>query len=129
MAPGGVVFLDGPGQSQAAFLNQIQQIQPLVLIALGEVHHQAQIGCDHVLPGPLTQPHGAPFQDVVLTTRALPSGVLAALLQHHQRLHLAAEGELLLGGQQLVATNLTEIGTQCTRHSWPIQFKQSRQIC
>ena len=121
MAPGGVVFLDGPGQSQAAFLNQIQQIQPLVLIALGEVHHQAQIGRDHVLPGPLTKPHGAPFQDVVLTTRPLPSGVLAALLQEHQSLHLAAEGELLLGGQQLVATNRTEIGTQCTRHTRPIQ--------
>ena len=116
MAAGGVVLLHGAGEADRALLNQIQQVQPLALIALGQIHHQAQVGRDHLLLGPLAGAQGAPLEIVVLAGRTTAAGDAATFLQGHHRLHLSPQGELLLRGEELVATDLTEKCTQRTRH-------------
>ena len=112
MAAGGVVFLHGAGEAEGALLNEIQQIQALVLIALGQIHHQPQVGRDHLGFGPLTEAHGAALEIIEDAGRALAPGCAATLLQCSHGLHFAAQSELLLGGEQLMAANFTEIGTQ-----------------
>ena len=107
MPASGVIFLHRPGEAQGALLNQIQQVKTLVLVTLGQVDHQPQVGRDHLVLGPLARFQGAALQIVEVTGGACSAGFAAALLQLGHGLHLAAQGELLLRGQQLMATNLT----------------------
>ena len=111
MAAGGVVFFDRPGEAQGAFLDQVQQVQPLALVALGQVDHQAQVGRDHLGLGPFAQAHGALFNIVVAAGFAATACIAAAFLQLNQGLNLAAQGELLFRCEQLVTPNFAQIGT------------------
>ena len=43
MASSGVVFLDGTGEAEGSLLNQIEKIQALALIALGQIHNKAKV--------------------------------------------------------------------------------------
>ena len=105
MAAGGVVFLDRPGEAQGAFLDQVEQVQPLALVALGQVDHQAQVGRDHLGFGPLPEAHGAFFAIVVAAGFTDTTGAAAAFLELNEGLYLAAQGELLFGCEQLVTPN------------------------
>ena len=107
MAAGGVVFLNRPGEAQGAFLDQVKKVQPLALVALGQVDDQAQVGRDHLGFGPFPQAHRALFNIVVAAGFPHTTSAAAAFLQLNQGLNLAAQGELLFGCEQLVTTNFS----------------------
>ena len=116
MATGGVVFLHGPGQTEGPLLDEVQQIKTLALVTLGQVDHQAQVGGNHLIFGPLAHAHRALFDVVVAAGLADTTSHSAALMQVHHRLYLAAKHQLLLWCQQLVTTNFTQESTQRAGH-------------
>ena len=52
-AAGGVVVLNGSLKADRALLDQVEQLQAPVLILAGHSHHQAQVGLDQPIAGPL----------------------------------------------------------------------------
>ena len=115
---GGIELLHRAREPDRALLDQVEQIEALTLIALGEIDHQAQIRGDHLLFRPLPQAQDPPLDIAVVTGMALTSGQAAAFLQRHHRLHLATQGEFLLRSQKLMAADLAEKGTEGTCHVW-----------
>lgn len=105
VAAGRVVALNSPGESDAALLDQVQQIKGAVLEPEpgDEAHNQAKVRLDEALAGPHPRPE-------------------CALLGGGQGPCQGAEGhgsgnppaqlELLLGGQQGVAGNVAEVAGQ-----------------
>jgi hypothetical protein len=69
-----------------------------------------------LLLGSFPDPQNAAFQVIKLTEGALASSLLASFMEAHHGLHLSSEGELLLRGEELMASNFTEKGTQGTSH-------------
>ena len=75
MPPGRVVLLHRPGQPQGSLLDQVQQVEALALVALGEIDDQAQIGRDHLLLGPFPQPDRPPLHIAEITGRAIATSL------------------------------------------------------
>ena len=50
-ALGRVEALDGLHQADVAFADQVQQRQADAFVVAGDLHHQAQVGLDHLLAG------------------------------------------------------------------------------
>jgi hypothetical protein len=86
------------------------------LVSLGQIHNKAQVGGDHLLFGTLAHPQDPSFQLVKLAMRSLAASESATLIQADHGLHLSSQGELLFWGEQLMASDLTEKGTQRTGH-------------
>mgnify|MGYP003321941888 FL=1 len=73
MAAGGVVFLDGSGEAKGALLNQIEKIQTLALITLGQIDDKTKVGGNHLILGPFATANHAFFFIAVLTGWATPA--------------------------------------------------------
>jgi hypothetical protein len=103
-----IELLHRTDQAQVAFLHQVQQRQPGRLIALGDRHHQTQVGVDEVLAGPFTGPHLGP------QTGPLPPAEFRIGIERCRRQTsiLDGGGQLSLPrrGQKVVATDFVEVG-------------------
>jgi hypothetical protein len=88
VAPGGVELLDGPLQAQGTLLNQVEQLQPLALIFLGNADDKTQVGFHHPLLGA-----AADANQLFLTIAVVFAPIF--LHQSHHHLHLIAEFDLL----------------------------------
>ena len=116
MAAGGVVFLDGTGEAKGALLNQIEKIQTLALITLGQIDDKTKVGGNHLILGPFATANHAFFFIAVLTGWATPASQMTAFCDGDHRLNLPPHHEFLLWSEQLMATNFAEKSTQRTRH-------------
>ena len=76
-----VELLNGDHEAEVALLDQVEQGQPTAVIALGDAHHEAQIGLDH-----------------------------GAFGQHVVGLDALGQGNLLGGRQQRYAADLRKVG-------------------
>ena len=113
IALGVVELLHGLDQAQIALLDQVQEQHTAAHIALGDGHHQTQIGLGQLLLG-LLAGLDLLFQ---LDHLRLRDGLAVRLGLRHTRLGLAAGGHnggqlhLLIGGQQGHLADLLQVHT------------------
>ena len=114
VALGVVELLHGLDQAQVALLDQVQEQHTAAHIALGDGHHQAEVGLSQLLLGLFTG------LDLLFQLRqlVLRDGVSTLLLRLRQTLlRLAAGGHdggqlhLLIGGEQRDLADLLEVHT------------------
>ena len=87
MSPGWIVFLNGSGQPECAFLDQVEEVEAFALVALGEIHNQPEVGRDHLILGLFTAFDRALFIIAVLAGGAAAAREMAAFGQAHHGLN------------------------------------------
>ena len=93
-----VELLDGAGEANVAFLDQVQQWYSAAQVLARHAHHQAQVGLRELATGLFTLRHR------LLKSDAICFGQVGAVLQEAARpvarLDQPGEFDLLFGGEQ-----------------------------
>jgi len=103
-----VELFDGLDQAQIALLNEIQEGHTLPQVTLGDAHHQARVGANHVRPRCLSALNKA-IQLVLFLLSELAGIACQPGPSLAPDLIVPREADLLLRGQQRNASHLLEI--------------------
>jgi hypothetical protein len=95
-------------QAEVALLDEIQQRETAPDVLLRNGNDEPQVGLDQAFPRPIGLAAGSLQKDPLIERHRI--GIVGeALVRSHARLHLHRQLDLLLGGQQRVATDLLEV--------------------
>ena len=100
-------LLDCPDQTQVALLDQVEERHPRVGVALGDAHHQTEVGLDEAAPGSLAGVTN--FHELVaalVVGFALESGLRSAAPFDRLGQH-----DLFVCGQEVVAADPVQVLT------------------
>ena len=101
-----VELVDRPHQAEVALLDQVEQLHPAPRIALGDAHHQPQVGLRELALGALAALH-APDQHPLLGR--VGDALVDLLRRGVAFLDQLRQPALVLGGEQVDLADLTQV--------------------